>query len=166
MWEGNSSLLWGLVRGPPPCQDWADGTEDGLYQLGNVLLALGYMGGSGAFGAVYMVSCLLLAFLCQALWGWLSVCTAGVLAWGVLLGALCLLRLGGLLLRLRWDALPGGELGALYQAVFRPLGAPPASFRRLSQACGGRVWALGEEQDYAQEGTTPIDQLSFLLSGR
>ncbi|KAJ8405938.1 hypothetical protein AAFF_G00308260 [Aldrovandia affinis] len=123
----------------PQCQAWVNGTEGGFYHLGNALLSLGYMGGSGPFGALYIFSFLLLAFLCQALGGWASGCGTGTLAWGVLQVALCVLQLVHVLLRLWWEVV---------------------------DACGNCVLSLDEEEAYALEGTTPIDRLSFLLSGR
>ncbi|KAG9348852.1 hypothetical protein JZ751_029169 [Albula glossodonta] len=166
MQEGNSSLLETLVYGHRECHDWDNGTENGMYHLSNSLLFLGYMGGSGMFGAFYIYGFLLLSFLCHALWGWMLPCGSAALAWGILLGALCGLQLVHLLLRLHWNALPGGELHTLYNTVFRPLGTPRSAFRQVMEVCGSRVLSLDEEEAYALEGTTPIDRLSFLLSGR
>ncbi|XP_036401456.1 popeye domain-containing 2-like [Megalops cyprinoides] len=161
MWQENSSLF-----GHPQCQEWVNGTEGALYQLGNTLLMLGYMGGSGVFGALYIFSFLAPSFLCHALWGWLTLCGVDVFAWNVLLVALCGLQLAHLLLRLQQHAFLPGELRGLYAAVFRPLGVPPDTFKQVARAADSRVHSLGVDETYALEGKTPINQLSFLLSGR
>ncbi|XP_029113882.1 popeye domain-containing 2 isoform X2 [Scleropages formosus] len=167
MWNGNSSLLDSVLHGHPPCVEWSNSTEGALYHLGNTLLWLGYMGGSGAFGALYIFGCLAPAFLCHALWGWQLACGAvPAVAWNGLLGALCVLQLAHIIYRLQRNRLPGEEFRSLYAGVFLPLGVPVAVFKEVAAACNSQVLSLAEEETYASEGKTPIDRLSFLLSGR
>lgn len=152
---------------PPLCDGWTNNTEGAMYHLGNTFLFLGYMGGSGAYGCLFIFGFLSPAFLCLALWGLLSVCGPDVLAWNLLLLLAALLQILHLLVRLHLEGIGGGEeLTALYRAVYLPLGVPVRVFKEISGAFENRVAELKAGETYAVEGKTPIDQLAFLLSGR
>ncbi|KAG7467255.1 hypothetical protein MATL_G00151280 [Megalops atlanticus] len=166
MWKENSTLFETVIYGHPQCETWTNGTEGALYQLGSTLLSLGYMGGSGAYGALYIFGFLVPSFLCYTLWGWVTVCGADVFFWNLLLVVICLLQLVHLLFRLRQDGFPDEEFRSLYTAVYLPLNVPLPVFKEVTAACENRVLSLGVEENYALEGKTPIDQLSLLLSGR
>ncbi|XP_061082783.1 popeye domain-containing 2 isoform X1 [Conger conger] len=162
----NLTFFETLVYGHQPCEIWTNGTEGALYQLGNTVLMLGYMGGSGTFGAIYIYCCLAPGFLCHALWGWISVCGLDVFTWNLLLILLCLLQLCHLVFRLHQDSFPSEEFRTLYTTVYLPLGVPLPVFKEVAGACENRVLSLSIEETYALEGKTPINQLSLLLSGR
>ncbi|XP_035250354.1 popeye domain-containing 2 isoform X1 [Anguilla anguilla] len=166
MSQENLTFLETLVYGHEPCEIWTNGTEGALYQLGNTLLLLGYMGGSGTFGAIYIYCCLAPGFLCHALWGWMTVCGLDVFSWSLLFIALCLLQLVHLAFRLHQDSFPGEELRSLYNTIYLPLDVPLPVFKEVAGACENRVLSLGMEETYALEGKTPINRLSLLLSGR
>lgn len=155
-----------IIYGHSLCTDWTNSTEGAIYHLGNTILFLGYMGGSGTYGALYIFSFLAPAFLCLALWGWLSVCGLDVFLWNVLLMLQCLAQVCHLIFRLLRDGLANEEFSALYSAVYQPLDVPVQVFKEITAACENKVLALKAEETYAIEGKTPIDQLSFLLSGR
>ncbi|KAI1899736.1 hypothetical protein AGOR_G00064830 [Albula goreensis] len=162
----NLTLFENLVYGHPQCEIWTNGTEGALYQLGSTLLLLGYMGGSGAFGAIYIFSFLAPSYFCYCLWGWVTMCGADIFSWNLLLVLLCLVQLVHLLIRLHQDSFPGEELRSLYSTVYLPLNVPLPVFKEVAGACENRVLSLGTEENYALEGKTPINQLSLLLSGR
>ncbi|KAJ8409917.1 hypothetical protein AAFF_G00209580 [Aldrovandia affinis] len=166
MSKENLTLFETLVYGHPRCEIWTNGTEGALYQLGSTFLLLGYMGGSGAFGAIYIFCCLAPSFLCYTLWGWVTLCGVDVFSWNVLLIVLCLLQLLHTLFRLRQDSFPGEEIRSLYTTVYLPLHVPLPVFKEVAGACENRVLSLGTEENYALEGKTPINRLSLLLSGR
>lgn len=149
-----------------PCEGFTNTTEGALYHLGNTALILGYMGGSGAYGALYIFTLLVPGHLCLALWGILTVCGLDVFVWNILLVIACLGQICHLVIRLLRDGLGSEELMELYQAVYVPLGVPVQVFKEIAGACENKVLALAAEETYAVEGKTPIDQLSFLLSGR
>ncbi|XP_030643111.1 popeye domain-containing 2 [Chanos chanos] len=161
----NSTLFETIVYGHSPCDGWTNNTEGAFYQLGNAILFLGYMGGSGAYGALYIFGFLTPSFLCHSLWGWWSVCGLDVFIWNLLLILICLAQVGFLIYRLMQDGLHS-ELSALYNAVYLPLEVPVQVFKEITAACENKVLSLAPEETYAVEGKTPIDQLSFLLSGR
>lgn len=166
MSKENLTYFESLVYGHELCEIWTNGTEGALYQLGNAILLLGYMGGSGVFGAIYIYCCLVPGFLCHALWGWFTVCGLDVFVWSLLLILLCLLQLGHLAFRLHRDGFPGEEFRSLYNTIYLPLDVPLAVFKEVAGACENRVLSLATEETYALEGKTPINQLSLLLSGR
>ncbi|KAK3543403.1 hypothetical protein QTP70_020425 [Hemibagrus guttatus] len=155
-----------IISGHSLCKEWTNSTEGAIYHLGNTILFLGYMGGSGTYGTLYIFSFLAPAFLCLALWGWLSVCGLDVFLWNMLLMLQCLAQVCHLIFRLMRDGLSNEELSAFYSAVYLPLDVPVQVFKEITAACENKVLALKAEEAYAVEGKTPIDQLSFLLSGR
>uniref|UniRef100_A0A8C1YKM1 Popeye domain containing 2 n=1 Tax=Cyprinus carpio TaxID=7962 RepID=A0A8C1YKM1_CYPCA len=130
--SGDSILIDSIIFNHTLCDGWTNSTEGAIYHLGNTILFLGYMGGSGAYGALYIFSFLTPAFLCLALWGWLTVCGLDVFLWNLLLMLQCLAQV----------------------------------FKEITAASENKVLSLAAEETYAVEGKTPIDQLSFLLSGR
>ncbi|CAL8240449.1 unnamed protein product [Merluccius merluccius] len=166
MSSDNSSLVAGLLYAHQPCDGWTNNTEGAIYHLGNTILLLGYMGGSGPYGCLFIFGFMVPSFLCMQLWAWLSVCGVDVFTWNLLLTLACLAQICHLLHRLRRQGLASEELSSLYQAVFLPLGVPIQVFQEVTGAFDNKVLELKAGDTYAVEGKTPIDQLSFLLSGR
>ncbi|XP_023129183.2 popeye domain-containing 2 isoform X1 [Amphiprion ocellaris] len=165
MSAGNWTLLDSLFF-PPLCDGWTNNTEGAIYHLGNTFLFLGYMGGSGAYGCLFIFCFLSPAFLCLTLWGLLTMCGLDVLTWNLILLLAALLQICHLLFRLHQEGIHSEELTALYQAVYLPLGVPVQVFKEISSAFENKVVELKAGETYAMEGKTPIDQLAFLLSGR
>ncbi|XP_064832579.1 popeye domain-containing 2-like isoform X2 [Oncorhynchus masou masou] len=162
----NSTLLETVFYGHPPCDGWTNNTEGAFYHLGNTVLFLGYMGGSSAYGSLFIFGFLTPAFTCLALWGWMTMCGLDVFTWNLLLLVACVFQICHLIYRLQQDGLASEELLALYSAIYLPLDVPIQVFKDIVGACENKVLALRVEETYAVEGKTPINQLSFLLSGR
>ncbi|XP_041858155.1 popeye domain-containing 2 isoform X2 [Melanotaenia boesemani] len=158
--------LWDSLLFTPLCDGWSNNTEGAIYHLGNTILFLGYMGGSGAYGCLFIFGFLSPAFLCLTLWGWLTMCSLDVFTWNLLLLLVCLFQVCHLLFRLHQEGIRGEELSSLYQAVYLPLGVPVQVFKEIARAFENKVVELKAGEMYAVEGKTPIGQLSFLLSGR
>ncbi|XP_040913641.1 popeye domain-containing 2 isoform X2 [Toxotes jaculatrix] len=161
----NSTLLDNLLFAPM-CDGWSNNTEGAMYHLGNTILFLGYMGGSGAYGCLFIFGFLTPAFVCLTLWGWMTMCGLDVFTWNLLLLLACLAQICHLLYRLHQEGIRNEELTSLYQAVYLPLGVPVQVFKEIASAFENKVVELKAGETYAVEGKTPIDQLSFLLSGR
>ncbi|KAI3356047.1 hypothetical protein L3Q82_017317 [Scortum barcoo] len=161
----NSTLLDSLLFAPL-CDGWVNSTEGAMYHLGNTLLFLGYMGGSGAYGCLFIFGFLTPAFTCLTLWGWMTMCGLDVFTWNLLLLLACLAQICHLLYRLLQEGIRSEELNSLYQAVYLPLSVPVHVFKEIASAFENKVVELKAGETYAVEGKTPIDQLSFLLSGR
>ncbi|TNN47155.1 Popeye domain-containing protein 2 [Liparis tanakae] len=137
---GNATLLDSLLF-PPLCAGWSNATEGAVYHLGNAMLFLGYMGGSGAHGCLFIFGFLAPAHACLVAWGLLTACGLDVAAWNLLLLLACLAQAAHLLSRLHRERVRGGEeLGALYRAVYLPLGVPPAAFRDIAGAFDNKVF--------------------------
>nr|XP_029514620.1 popeye domain-containing 2-like isoform X1 [Oncorhynchus nerka] len=162
----NSTLLETVFYGHPPCDGWTNNTEGAFYHLGNTILFLGYMGGSSAYGSLFIFGFMTPAFTCLALWGWMTMCGVDVFTWNLLLLVACVFQICHLIYRLQQDGLASEELLALYSAIYLPLDVPVQVFKDIVGACENKVLALRVEETYAVEGKTPINQLSFLLSGR
>ncbi|XP_035029830.1 popeye domain-containing 2 isoform X1 [Hippoglossus stenolepis] len=161
----NSTLLDSLLFAPL-CDGWTNNTEGAIYHLGNTILFLGYMGGSGAYGCLFIFGFLTPAFACLTLWGWMTMCGLDVFTWNLLLLLACLAQICHLLHRLHQEGIRSEELTSLYQAVYLPLGVPVQVFKEIARAFENKAVELKAGETYAVEGKTPIDQLSFLLSGR
>lgn len=161
----NSSLLDSLLFAPM-CDGWSNNTEGAIYHLGNTIMFLGYMGGSGAYGCLFIFGFLTPAYLCLTLWGWMTMCGLDVFTWNLLLLVACIAQICHLLYRLRQEGIGKEDLTSLYQAVYLPLGVPVHVFKEIAKAFENKVVELKAGETYAVEGKTPIDQLSFLLSGR
>lgn len=164
--SAENSTLWESLFSPPVCDGWSNNTEGAIYHLGNTFMFLGYMGGSGAFGALFIFGFLSPAFLCLTLWGWLTVCGMDVFSWNLLLLVVSLLQICHLLYRLQQEGIRSEELTSLYRAVYLPLGVPVQVFKDIAKAFENKAVELKAGEMYAVEGKTYIDQLSFLLSGR
>ncbi|XP_020317106.1 popeye domain-containing 2 isoform X2 [Oncorhynchus kisutch] len=162
----NSTLLETVFYGHPPCDGWTNNTEGAFYHLGNTVLFLGYMGGSSAYGSLFIFGFMTPAFTCLALWGWMTMCGVDVFTWNLLLLVACVFQICHLIYRLQQDGLASEELLSLYSAIYLPLDVPVQVFKDIVGACENKVLALRVEETYAVEGKTPINQLSFLLSGR
>ncbi|RVE58499.1 hypothetical protein OJAV_G00209960 [Oryzias javanicus] len=124
------------------------------------------MGGSGAFGCLFIFGFMCPAFLCLSMWGWMTMCGVDVFTWHLLHLAACLLQVCHLLYRMHQEGIHSEELSSLYQAVYLPLGVPVQVFKKIAKAFEYKVVELKAGQTYALENKTPVDQLSFLLSGR
>nr|XP_020441932.1 popeye domain-containing protein 2 isoform X2 [Monopterus albus] len=161
----NLTLLDSLLFAPL-CDGWSNNTEGAIYHLGNTILFLGYMGGSGVYGCLFIFSFLTPAFLCLTLWGWLTMCSLDVFIWNLLLLLACSAQICHLFYRLLQEGICSEELTSLYKAVYLPLGVPIHVFKEIASAFENKVVELKAGETYAVEGKTPIDQLSFLLSGR
>ncbi|KAM3837931.1 popeye domain-containing 2 [Diretmus argenteus] len=162
----NATVLESVLYGRPACDGWTNNTEGAIYHLGNTIQLLGYMGGSGAYGCLFIFGLLTPSFVCLTLWGWLTMCGLDVFTWNLLLLLACLAQICHLICRLHQEGLSCKELTGLYQAVYLPLGVPVQVFKEIAGAFENKVVELKAGETYAVEGKTPIDQLSFLLSGR
>ncbi|MED6282929.1 Popeye domain-containing 2 [Characodon lateralis] len=164
--SADNLTLWDNLFSPPLCDGWSNNTEGAIYHLGNTILFLGYMGGSGPFGALFIFGFLSPAFLCLSLWAWLTMCGPDVFSWNLLLLVASLLQICHLLYRLHQEGIRSEELTFLYQAVYLPLGVPVQVFKDIAKAFENKAVELKAGETYAVEGKTCINQLSFLLSGR
>ncbi|KAG2457233.1 popeye domain-containing 2 isoform X1 [Polypterus senegalus] len=165
MSRSNMTFFETMVYGHDLCTEWHNTTEGAVYQLANTIFSLAYMGGSGVFGAIYIYSLLAPGFLCYALWGWLEACGVDIFAWSLLLLFLCLGQLAHLIYRLRKDSFEE-EFDSLYKCIYLPLEVPIFFYKEIIKCCDCQVLSMTKDQNYAVEGKTPIDRLSFLLSGR
>ncbi|XP_068038043.1 popeye domain-containing protein 2 isoform X1 [Anomalospiza imberbis] len=163
--SANSPSWDQAVLRPPVCDAWKEITEEAAYQLASCIVLLGYMGGSGIFGSLYIFGLLAPGYFCYALWGWLSACGLDIFIWNMLLVLACLLQLAHLAYRLHRNTIPE-EFDLLYKTMYLPLQVPLEVYKEIVKCCEEQVQSLVRDQNYAVEGKTPIDRLSLLLSGR
>ncbi|XP_060092777.1 popeye domain-containing protein 2 isoform X2 [Heteronotia binoei] len=165
MSANSSTLLDRIIFHPTLCDYWKLFSEGAAYHLAGCILLLGFMGGSGTFGAIYIFGFLAAGFLCMALWGWLDACGVDIFTWNLLLVLICALQLAHLIYQLRKDTV-SEEFEKLYKQVCQPLQVPLQVYKEIVKCCEERVLPLARDQTYAVEGKTAIDRLSLLLSGR
>ncbi|KAM7065446.1 popeye domain-containing protein 2 [Acridotheres tristis] len=161
----NSPSWYQAVFWPLVCDAWKESMEEAAYQLASCIVLLGYMGGSGIFGSLYIFGVLAPGYFCYALWGLLSACGLDIFIWNMLLVLACLLQLAYLVYRLRRNTIPE-EFDLLYKTMYLPLQVPLEVYKEIVKCCEEQVQSLVRDQNYAVEGKTPIDRLSLLLSGR
>ncbi|XP_026522401.1 popeye domain-containing protein 3 [Notechis scutatus] len=163
--EDNSSFWNSLVFSHPICMNWKSEAEGSIYHLASILFVVGFMGGSGFFGLLYIFFLLGLGFLCSSVWSWLDVCAADIFSWNFILFVICFIQFIYVTYQIQSVAFDK-EFQELYNALFQPLGISLPVFRKIVLCCGGEVITLEKEHCYAMQGKTPIDKLSLLLSGR
>ena len=149
----------------PLCEGWRDGPEGSVFHLANILLFLGFMGGSGFYGLLYLFTLLTLGFFCSTLWSWSDSCTTDSFLWSFALFGVCLGQALHVAYRLRSVSF-GKELQELYHSMFKKLGVSLTHFGEIAACCDGDIHTIEKNHCFAVEGKTPIDKLSVLLSGR
>ncbi|XP_072102193.1 popeye domain-containing protein 1 isoform X3 [Mobula birostris] len=162
--DGENSTLWEtLMYAPHSCGGWKPSVEGSIYHLANIFFALGYMGGSGLVGLLYINLFLCSAFLCTSIWAWTDVCAADIFSWNFALVVISAIQIIHVAYQLRSVSFQE-DLQNLYCAIFQPLGIPLTVYKKLVTCCN--VVSLEKDHCYAMEGKTPIERLSLLLSGR
>ncbi|XP_056332165.1 popeye domain-containing protein 3 [Danio aesculapii] len=149
----------------PVCSEWKEHPEGSVFHLAHIMLVLGFMGGSGFYGLLYMFCFLTLGFFCYSIWAWSDPCTTDSFSWTFALFALCLGQLIHVAYRLRSVTFEK-EFQDLYECLFKKLGVSLTHFGKIVESCEGDVHTIEKDHFFAMEGKTPIDKLSVLVSGR
>ncbi|XP_018521129.1 popeye domain-containing protein 3 [Lates calcarifer] len=149
----------------PLCEEWRDGAEGSVFHLANIFLFLGFMGGSGFYGLLYLFTFLTLGFFCSTLWAWSDSCTTDSFLWSFALFGVCLGQVLHVAYRLRNVSFER-EFMELYHCMFKKLGVSLTHFGKIVACCDGDILAIEKDHCFAIEGKTAIDKLSVLLSGR
>ncbi len=149
----------------PVCSEWKEHPEGSMFHLAHILLALGFMGGSGFYGLLYMFSLLTLGFFCYSMWAWSDPCTNDSFSWTFALFAFCLAQVVHVSYRLR-SVTFDKEFQDLYDYMFKKLGVSLTHFGKIVECCEGDVYTIDKDNCFAVEGKTSIDKLSVLISGR
>ncbi|XP_042278601.1 popeye domain-containing protein 3 [Thunnus albacares] len=153
------------VAAYPLCEKWGDGSEGSVFHLANVFLFLGFMGGSGLYGLLYLFTFLTLGFFCSAIWAWSDLCTTDTFLWFFALFGVCLGQALHVAYRLRSVSFEK-EFNELYGCMFKKLGVSLTHFGKIVDCCDGLIHTIEKDHCFAIEGKTAIDKLSVLLSGR
>ncbi|XP_031466700.1 popeye domain-containing protein 3 [Phasianus colchicus] len=161
----NASFWESLIYAHPTCVTWKQEAEGSIYHLASILFVVGFMGGSGFFGLLYVFSLLGLGFLCSSVWAWLDVCAADIFSWNFILFVICFVQFIYVTYQVRSVSFDK-EFQELYSALFQPLGISLTVYRKIVLCCDAEVVTLEKEHCYAMQGKTPIDKLSLLVSGR
>ncbi|XP_048881904.1 popeye domain-containing protein 3 [Brienomyrus brachyistius] len=149
----------------PVCMEWKEKPEGSLFHLANIFLVLGFMGGSGFYGSLYLFSFLGLGFFCSSIWAWSDACTTDTFSWSFALFAICVLQIVHVAYRLR-SVTFDKEYQDLYNYMFKRLGVSLTHYGMVVACSDGVIHTIENDHCFAMEGKTPIDKLSILLSGR
>ncbi|XP_028836655.1 popeye domain-containing protein 3 [Denticeps clupeoides] len=161
-----ATLNWtSTSREQPMCGAWGETPEGSIFHLANMFLVLGFMGGSGFYGLLYMFTFLAFGFFCASIWAWSDPCTAESFSWNFALLAASVAQLLHVAYRLRSVSFDQ-ELRDLYGCLFQRLGVTLANFGRIVECAESQIHTVEKDHYFAVEGKTAIDKLSVLLSGR
>nr|XP_061789690.1 popeye domain-containing protein 3-like [Nerophis lumbriciformis] len=149
----------------PLCTKWRDSSENSVYQLANIFLCLGFMGGSGIYGVLYVFTFLTLGFFCASLWAWTDSCTTDTFLWCFALFAVCLGQVVYAAYRIRRVSFQR-DFQELYNCVFKRMGVSLPQFGKIVTCCDGVIHSIKKDHCFAVEGKTAIDKLSMLMTGR
>ncbi|KAJ0000580.1 hypothetical protein NQD34_012422 [Periophthalmus magnuspinnatus] len=149
----------------PVCEGWRAGSEGSVFQLANMFVFLGLMGGSGLYGLLYLFTFLTLGFFCSTLWSWSDPCTTDTFLWTLALFGTCLGQVLHVSYRLR-SVTFDKDFEDLYNCVFKRLGVSLAQYGKIVACSERHVHTLERDHCFAMEGKTAIDKLSVLLAGR
>lgn len=149
----------------PLCTEWKSNPEGSVFHLANILLLLGFMGGSGIYGLIYMFSLMSLGFLCYSIWAWSNPCTTDSFSWAFVLFLISVAQVVYVAYRLR-SVTFDKDFQDLYGCMFKRLGVSLTYFAKIVSCCEQNIHIIEKEHYFAVEGKTPIDKLSVLLSGR
>uniref|UniRef100_A0A665WS30 POPDC1-3 domain-containing protein n=1 Tax=Echeneis naucrates TaxID=173247 RepID=A0A665WS30_ECHNA len=149
----------------PICGEWRDSLESSVFHLANIFLFLGFMGGSGIYGLLYLFTFLTLGFFCCTLWAWSEPCTTDSLLWSFALFSVCLGQVLHVAYRLRSVSFEK-DFQELYHCLFQKLGVSLTHFGKIVTCCDGEIHTIEQNHCLAIEGKTAIDKLTVLLSGR
>ncbi|XP_040899360.1 popeye domain-containing protein 3 [Toxotes jaculatrix] len=149
----------------PLCEAWRDGSEGSVFHLANIFLFLGFMGGSGFYGLLYLFTFLTLGFFCSTLWAWSDSCTTDSFLWSFALFGVSLGQVLHVSYRLRSLSFDK-DFQDLYHCMFKKLRVSLTHYGKIVACCDGEIHTLEKNHCFAIEGKTNIDKLSVLLSGR
>lgn len=149
----------------PVCTDWKENPEGAVFYLAHIFLFLGFMGGSGFYGILYLFFFLALGFFCSAIWAWSDSCTTDTFSWNFVLFVICLVQIVHVAYRLRSVTFEK-ELQELYGYMFKRLGVSLTQFGKIVACTDEEIHTIEKDHYFAMEGKTAIDKLSVLLSGR
>ncbi|KAL4657475.1 blood vessel epicardial substance-like isoform X2 [Arapaima gigas] len=149
----------------PVCAQWKEAPLGSLFHLAHIFLVLGFMGGSGFYGLLYLYVFLSLGFFCSSIWAWSDPCTTDSFSWTFALFAICAAQVVHVSYRLR-SVTFDKEHQDLYTYLFQRLGVSLTHYAKVV-ACSERdIHTIEKDHCFAVEGKTAIDKLSILLSGR
>uniref|UniRef100_A0A4W5KME6 Popeye domain cAMP effector 3 n=1 Tax=Hucho hucho TaxID=62062 RepID=A0A4W5KME6_9TELE len=149
----------------PLCEEWKGGSEGAIFHLASIFLVLGFMGGSGFYGLLYLFTFLTLGFFCSTIWSWSDACTTDTFLWNFALFGVCAVQVVHVAYRLR-NVTFEKEFQDLYSYLFKKLGVSLTHFGKIVACCEGDIHTIEKDHCFAMEGKTAIDKLSVLLSGR
>lgn len=149
----------------PLCSAWKENPETSVFHLANMFFVLGFMGGSGFYGLLYLYSFLALGFFCSSIWAWSDACTTDTFLWSFVIFGVCVVQVVHVAYRLR-NVTFEKEFQELYNYMFKKLGVSLVHFGKIVACSEGDIHTIEKEHCFAVEGKTSIDKLSVLVSGR
>jgi CRP-like cAMP-binding protein len=150
------------------CEIWYPTMPGCWFQLAMLWLYLGYYGeGKNYFAASYTNFCASVAFLVIAIWGGVNIQGVDIVVWGIVIALVNAIKiLINMSASKRFDDVFDGDMQTVYNNLFAPFEYSKDDFVDLVTVKGCDVKTLPAGQNYAIEGKTTTDRLSYMFAGK
>ncbi|CAN7989958.1 unnamed protein product [Ixodes pacificus] len=144
------------------CSSWLP-TNHVYFHIANVFLLLSYLTPKGPYGLLYLRAVIGAGSFLFALWATVVLCAFDTFLWNSLFTLINLVHGLVLVYGLRPVSLPG-ELGAVFEVLFQPLGVTRRQFQIIATLVEG-TQELSPGQKLTVEKVTQNGRLSLVVSG-
>jgi len=150
------------------CTEWYPTMPGCWFQLGCLMLYLGYYGeGKNFFASSYTNICASVAFLVFAIWGGVNIHGVDIIVWGIIIALLNAIKvLMNMSASKRFDEVFDDDKATVYNNLFAPFEYSKDDFVELVTVKGCDIKSLPAGQKYAIEGKTSTDRISYLFAGK
>jgi len=150
------------------CEEWYPTMPGGWFQLGCLLLYLGYYGeGKNFFASTYTNVCASLGFLVFAIWGGVNVHSMDIIIWGIVVALVNAVKvLMNMSASKRFAEVFDDDKATVYNNLFAPFDYSKDDFVELVTTKGCDIKTMAAGTNYAMEGKTTTDRISYLFAGK
>lgn len=150
------------------CEEWYPTMPGGWFQLGCLLLYLGYYGeGKNFFASTYTNICASLGFLVFAIWGGVNVHSMDIIIWGIVVALVNAVKvLMNMSASKRFVEVFDDDKATVYNNLFAPFDYSKDDFVELVTTKGCDIKTMAAGTNYAMEGKTTTDRISYLFAGK
>ncbi|CAN7975595.1 unnamed protein product [Ixodes persulcatus] len=160
--ETNATMVPFVETAGCICSSWLP-TNHVYFHIANVCLLLSYLTPKGPYGLLYLRAVIGAGSFFFAVWATVVLCAFDTFLWNSLFTLINLVHGLVLVYALRPVSLPG-ELGAVFEVLFQPLGVTRRQFQIIATRVE-RTQELCPGQKLAVEKVTQNDRLSLVFSG-
>lgn len=150
------------------CDEWYPTMPGGWFQLGCLMLYLGYYGeGKNFFASTYTNVCASIGFLVFAIWGGVNIHSMDIVIWGIIVALVNAVKvLVNMSASKRFTEVFDDDKATVYNNLFAPFDYSKDDFVELVTTKGCDIKTLAAGTNYAMEGKTSTDRISYLFAGK